>query len=197
LSLRGVDLGRHQVAGSHTVHIAPRLRQPKKAPELKQPPKPEVPRAWFVTAARPLKRGDILRKSDVTLQQQAPKQRITDAVAREINGVIDMELTQPLKQGQPLKVNMLRHPILVHRNELITVISRAPGVQAQLTAKATQQGSMGELVIVQSLSTREKYPARVSGHKQAEVFAGGIVVPNRPRPPRNREIERISLRDKP
>ena len=197
LSLRGVDLGRHQVAGSHTVHVAPRLRQPKNTPELKQPPKPEAPRVWFVTATRPLSRGDRLRKRDVTQQQQTPKQRITDAIVQEIDGVIGMELTQPLNPGQPLKLNMLRHPILVHRNELITVISRAPGVQAQLTAKATQQGSMGELVIVQSLETREKFPARVSGHKQAEVYAGGIVVPSRPRPTVEHDAERISLRVKP
>jgi flagella basal body P-ring formation protein FlgA len=55
------------------------------------------------------------------------------------------------------------------------VRARAAGVQVTTTASATEDGSLGDIIMVQSLENREKYATHVTGLQQVEVYATGVV----------------------
>ena len=55
----------------------------------------------------------------------------------------------------------------------MSVRARAAGVVVRTYATARQDGSMGDLISVQSLETKGRFAARVSGLRELEVFAGG------------------------
>jgi flagella basal body P-ring formation protein FlgA len=193
LRLNGIDLRRHEFGGAEAVHIAPRLRQPFE--KIEAPPKTEPTQQYFVAPVRDMIRGDIIRAVDVSLMDQPQNTVLPHQTLRLVEDVVEMEVVRDLKAGQPLEPGMVRRPILVRQNETITVVSRAAGVEARTTAKATQHGAHGDLIVVQSLHSREKYAARVTGPKQAEVFASGVVVASSPPPPQGDVSQRPSTRN--
>ncbi len=65
----------------------------------------------------------------------------------------------------------VRQPLAVHRGEVVTVLARAGGIRIRTNARAREEGSVGELVAVESLLNRSTYYARVSGTREVEVFA--------------------------
>ena len=134
-----------------------------------------------VVARRVLKRGDIIRDVDVELQPFDPKARRYQ-FATERRAVVGMEVLYTIREGQVIGLNQLRKPLLVKRGEVIRVRARAAGVQVTTTAKATEDGSLGDIVMVQSLENREKYPTYVTGWRQVEVYATGVVVADPRRP---------------
>ena len=93
-----------------------------------------------------------------------------------------MEVLSPIREGQLINLSQLRKPLLVKRGELIRVRARAAGVQITTTARATEDGALGDIVNVESLENREKYSTYVTGTQQVEVYAAGIVAAD-PKPP--------------
>lgn len=60
-------------------------------------------------------------------------------------------------------------PPLVRRGEMVTVFARSAGVRVRTTARAYDDGALGEQIIVESPANRKKYVARVTGPQEAEV----------------------------
>ena len=52
-------------------------------------------------------------------------------------------------------------------------VARAAGVSVRTYAMSQQDGGMGDLVMVQSLASKERYAARVIGVRELEIFTAG------------------------
>ncbi len=122
-----------------------------------------------VVAARPLRRGEIVGEGDVALAHASGANtsltRIEDATGRE--------LTRSVAAGQPVDEKSVRSPVLVQRGEVVTVMAYAAGVRVRTTAVARDEGSLGDLVTVQTLDRKQQYMARVAAFQTVEVYAGG------------------------
>ena len=57
--------------------------------------------------------------------------------------------------NSPVTIDALRQPLAVHRGEVITVLARAGGIRIRTNARAHDEGSVGELVAVESLLNRK------------------------------------------
>ena len=68
----------------------------------------------------------------------------------------------------------------MHRGEVVTVLARAGGIRVRTNARAHEEGSVGELVAVESLANRSTYYARVTGNREVEVYARPPQVENEP-----------------
>jgi flagella basal body P-ring formation protein FlgA len=122
-------------------------------------------------ATRAIQRGDLVRRSDVELRTHVgalPAQAVFT-----LDSIVGKEAVQAIRADALLLNNHVRAPILVHRGEQATVQVRAGGVLVRTYAVAQQDGSLGDVVMVKAVSTKEQYAARVSGLKQLEVFAAG------------------------
>jgi len=131
-------------------------------------------RVWalgsVVVAARSLARGIVLRAEDCQLRAATPGQDRSDCF-QAVGEVVGQETTRAVAEGKALDRESLRPPLVVRRSEIITVYARGPGVSVRTTARAREDGSLGELVAVESLSDRKVYTARVCGIQEVEVMA--------------------------
>jgi len=121
---------------------------------------------------RNIERGMIVRQGDVELrvtQDRLPSNALTSTEA-----VVGMEARQPLRADMLLTAGQVVAPRLVERGETVTVFARTGGVLVRTLGIAQQHGAMGELVRVETLDGDDRYAARVSGHRELEVFATGV-----------------------
>lgn len=180
LVLHGIDIDDLEFTGTRTTRIYAATQEPKVVPAGLFTPAADA-QEMIVVARRDLNRGDIVRETDVELQPVNPKVKgFQIAVERE--AVVGMEILSPIREGQAIAIHQLRRPLLVKRGEIIRVRARAAGVQVTTTARATADGSLGDIIMVESLENREKYPTHVTGLQRVEVYATGVVAADLARP---------------
>ncbi len=126
-----------------------------------------------VVVVRSLSRGLAVHASDVELRRLAPGQVATDAFHR-LEDVIGREATRAIPQGTLLKTNMVRAPLLVQRGDEVIVIARSAGIRVRTTARVREDGSLGDLVAVESLADRKTYFARVTAVREVEVYSRAV-----------------------
>ena len=86
----------------------------------------------------------------------------------------------PFRPAAAVSSDCLRPPLAVHRGEVVTVYAQSGAVRIRTNARAHDEGSVGELVAVESLLNRSTYYARVSGVREVEVYARPPRVENQP-----------------
>jgi len=126
-----------------------------------------------VVATRPIPRGAKVRATDVELQHAAPP-RGEKVMFSTVEAVIGMEVTRAIRAGQVLDDRSVQPVVLVRRRDVLTVYSRAGGIEVRTTARAVDDGSLGELIAVESLTNRKSFFARVSGPQTVEVVAQAL-----------------------
>ena len=173
LMLHGVDIDDLEFTGARMTRIYAPTQESKVIATGLLTPATE-PSEMVVVTRRKLNRGDIIRDADVELHPIDPKvTRLRGATERR--AVVGMEVISPIREGQAITLQQLRKPLLVKRGEVVRVRARAAGVQVTTTARATEDGSLDDIIMVQSLESREKYPTHVTGLQQVEVYAAGVV----------------------
>jgi flagella basal body P-ring formation protein FlgA len=129
--------------------------------------------APIVVAKRPVIRGNVITAADVEVRTLEPSAKNAGrrGTFDSIEKVIGMEAKQPLQQDETVYADQVQSPVLVKRGELITVSSRSSSICVRTSAKASQDGSKGDLIQVESIDSKQKYDARVVGLREASVFA--------------------------
>jgi flagella basal body P-ring formation protein FlgA len=87
-----------------------------------------------------------------------------------------MVARQTLRPGVLVLENHLQAPRLVERGETVTVFARTGGIQVRTHVVAKQDGSLGDLIQVETVDRRERFMARVTGLRELDVFATGATV---------------------
>lgn len=126
-----------------------------------------VPRV--VVATRAMAPGDIVQRTDVKLGQA--RNDATELPFRSLDEVVGQQTKRAIVIGQALNQDDLRSPVLVRRGDAIHVFARSAGIQVTTDARAQEDGGRGDLILVETLATRDRFMARVSGIREAEVFA--------------------------
>jgi flagella basal body P-ring formation protein FlgA len=140
--------------------------------------------APVAVALHALARGAVIREGDVELKQLAgTAQGSTEKIAGALHAVEDAighELVRPVSAGSPVSTDCLRAPLAVHHGDVVTVYAQSGAVRIRTNARARDEGSVGELVAVESLLNRSTYYARVSGIREVEVYARPTKVEGQP-----------------
>lgn len=132
-----------------------------------------------VVAAKSIGRGDVIRPSDLRLQPQPAGADKADPF-RAIEDAVGGQAVQEIPAGTVLQRPLVCSPLLVRRGEMITVYSRAAGIRIRLTARAREDGSLGDLVTVESLLDRKTYAVRICGVQEAEVYGRAMQAASAP-----------------
>jgi flagella basal body P-ring formation protein FlgA len=122
-------------------------------------------------AVRPITRGSFVRATDVALRpytRTAPTNATTS-----LDAIVGKEAVQDIRENSMIMTSQVRAPLLVRRGERVSVCAKAAGVIVRTYATAQQDGSLGDLIAVQALETKDRYSARVSGVRELEVLAIG------------------------
>lgn len=129
--------------------------------------------AMVVVTARSVARGATLRPDDLALRHAASGEDAYNGF-HAIGEVVGMETTRALGEGHALDRETLRAPLAVRRGEMVTVHARSAGLRVRTTARTRDDGSIGDLVAVESLADRKTFTARVCGIQEVEVFARAV-----------------------
>ncbi len=80
----------------------------------------------------------------------------------------------------------LQRAALIKRGDTVTVHSRVQGECARTMAKALEDGGRDDLIMLESLESKNRFSARIVGPQEAEVNASGFHIPriaSTPAPP--------------
>jgi flagella basal body P-ring formation protein FlgA len=131
---------------------------------------PPVP---TIIAVRPLGRGDVIRAADIELRtMEAPAKTHGQRYAFDsVDKLIGMEAKQSIQPGDVVMSDVVQSPILVKRGDRIAVVAQSGGIRVRTSAKALRDGARGDLVQVEAIGSKEKYDVRITGSREAAVFA--------------------------
>jgi flagellar basal body P-ring formation protein FlgA len=126
-----------------------------------------------VVAVRSIPRRSIITAADLELRSVSyiPKVTETRSAVDSLDTLIGMEARLAIQAGDVVYSDQVQAPIVIKRGEVVSVSSHAGGIRVRTTARARQDGARGELVQLESLDTRERFDARVTGPREAAVFA--------------------------
>ncbi|MCC6123430.1 MAG: flagellar basal body P-ring formation protein FlgA [Pirellulales bacterium] len=124
-----------------------------------------------VAALHALPRGAIVQAADVTLVHGDPRDEGENGAFRAVEEVVGKQTTKTIVEGKVLAPDAVKAPLMVRRGDVVTVYAKAAGIRIHTTARAKDDGALGDLVAVESLADRKSFTARVCGPRETEVFA--------------------------
>ncbi|MHB1156373.1 MAG: flagellar basal body P-ring formation chaperone FlgA [Phycisphaerales bacterium] len=121
-----------------------------------------------VVTARQLQRGRILVPADLIAQTQwLDSDRVQPVTDPQI--VVGQSTTRLIHAGAILQTDDIAPRLLVERGQLVTVRAVSGGIVVKFTARASEDGSAGQVIAAANPRTRETYTVRVTGPQETEM----------------------------
>ena len=109
---------------------------------------------------------------------------------------VGMETTRTIAAGQVLTADALRPPLLVKRGDAVTVYARSHGIVVRVTGRALESGCRGSMIAVESLDSRQRFLARVTGVQQVAVEADPQPAAFEPSGPNTKTDDAVELNER-
>ena len=119
--------------------------------------------------ARAMTRGEIIRKSDVTLIRLRANQS-NRAVVTDKSELLGMAVQRYLSAGTVIRQNDIDPPLMVQKGELVIVHFDAPGLSLTTQARALENGAHGALIRVVNTQTNRILEVNVTAPGRAKVI---------------------------
>lgn len=136
---------------------------------------------WTVTGAvletrevavltQDIDRGDAIKEKDLTLVRR-PANQIGHDVIGSTSDLIGMVPRKGLRAGELIHTTDLAKPILVEKNQLISVVYASKGLSLTMRGRAQGNGAMGETIRIQNPQSKRIVEGVVSGPGQVSITA--------------------------
>jgi flagellar basal body P-ring formation protein FlgA len=123
---------------------------------------------------RPVSPGEIISGRDLgTVEMRA--ERVTSDLLVDAQALIGKTPSHPLQAHQPLHAFDVQTPLVVHRDDLVTVVLETPSLQLSTQAKALDDGAMGATIRVANTKSGRIIDATVTGHNLVKVVAPALL----------------------
>ncbi len=118
---------------------------------------------------RSVNRGEILKSSDLVVERRPKSEVGYDNAAPST--VAGMQISRPLRAGQPIRSADLNKPNLIERDQPVTISYQANGILLTIRGKAIEAGTEGDNVNVMNLQSKRVFTGVVTGRGQVTVSA--------------------------
>lgn len=125
--------------------------------------------------ARDVDRNEVLQSSDV-LTERRPKAVVGNDTAAPYRAV-GMQVRKQLRAGQALRIADLAKPVLVQRDQNVTLTFEATGLHLTIRGKALDNGAEGDVVSVLNLQSKRTVSGTVIGRGQVAISVAAIHLP--------------------
>jgi flagellar basal body P-ring formation protein FlgA len=120
----------------------------------------------FITvAAKQIERGNIISDNDLTQVDISSQPRRIGQL--DPGNIVGFEARRTIAAGQPLYGQDVQKPLMVKRNQLVTLVLSRSGLAIATSGKALNDGSKGAMVRVQNMNSKQVI--------EGEVAADGVV----------------------
>ncbi len=123
-----------------------------------------------VVPSHDIGRGTVITDSDMIY---AVATGDVMGVATSLADVVGLETRRTLRAGETLRVQDLRHPVLVAKGSTVTMVFEAPGVVLTASGRAMSEGGLGETVTIQNPASFRQISGIVTGPGQVRAQSGG------------------------
>ncbi len=133
----------------------------------------EVP--TFLVASRPLRAGQIINESDVARRTSTDTKGL--ALINDPELVLGKQARRYLAAGAWITHDSVGNPIVIRKQDLVEVRVEGGGVVIRTTARSLDEGSVGDLITVETIDPKRKILARVVSTGIVEVLTRPPQVP--------------------
>lgn len=119
-------------------------------------------------AARDLPRGVTMTADDMTWVMMNEAQ-IVGEIAKGEDEIIGQTTRHSVRAGQPLRKHSLAKDVVVARGQVVTVIWSAAGMNLTATATAMEKASIGDVIRVTNIKSRQTMLVEVVDNRTARV----------------------------
>jgi flagella basal body P-ring formation protein FlgA len=153
-----------------------------------------VETAETMMLARPLGRGEIIRRSDIVVERRPKAEAGSDSIS-DAEAAVGLSVRKTMRAGQILRQADLMRPELVQRNETVTLVFEVPGVTLTLRGKALESGAQGDLISVLNVQSKRNVQGTVTGFRTVTVagmkprIAANMISENEPATSHNPRFE--------
>jgi flagella basal body P-ring formation protein FlgA len=123
------------------------------------------------TLTRSLRPGEVIKASDVVVERRPKIELRNDGIARD--QAVGMAAKSQLRSGQALRADDLIRPLIVQRNEAVTITYEVPGIMLTVRGKAIEAGALGDVVGVLNIQSNRTVQATVTGPGRVSIAATG------------------------
>jgi len=123
-----------------------------------------------VVPAHDIARGSTIADGDVVYATVAND--VMSGTATAMSDIVGMQARRMLRAGETLRLEDVRHPIVVTRGSTVTMVFEVPGLVLTATGRAMSEGGVGETVTVQNPASYRQISAVVTGPGQVRAQAG-------------------------
>ena len=95
-------------------------------------------------------------------------------IVTSMDELAGMETRRMLRAGEIVRVDDVRHPILVTKGSIVTMTFEAPGVVLTASGRAMSEGGMGDTVTVQNPVSFRMITATVTGAGAVRAPSGAV-----------------------
>lgn len=124
-----------------------------------------------IVTADDLPAGTVLSPDNTktTKVQILPGQR--PGILTRAEDIMQMALKRSLPAGQPLTLSVLKAPLLIRREQPVTLLIRQPGLELSAPGVALQNGVRGAIIKVKNSSSGRVLIGKVINEQQVSVRA--------------------------
>ena len=131
----------------------------------------------IVVPTHDIARGSTITSSD--LAYQLAGDNTMSGTVTSINDLVGLETRRVLHAGESVRLEDVRHPVLVTKGSTVTMTFEAPGITLTAIGRAMTEGGMGETVTVQNPASFRQISAVVVGSGQVRAQGSGAVISSR------------------
>ena len=161
-----------EVAPATVAVVANQVSQAAPTPAIQEEVAPPVDAVRLVAAIRPISRGEIVKASDLELILSTDEKMISRGY-QNLDEVVGKEAKRLIPANWALDSSYVQKPLVVKRNEQVTIRAKAAGVTVTVSGVAKTDGAVDDVIVVIPDGTRDEILARVTGVRELEVFASG------------------------
>lgn len=120
----------------------------------------------------PMTSSNTITANDIT-EITLPKQQLRGDIITEKSELIGMIAKRSLQANQTVSKGDIIPPVMVKRNELVTIIYKSGAIQLSSKARSMGVGSRGDSLMFMNVNSKKSFEAKVTGPQTAEVNLDG------------------------
>jgi flagellar basal body P-ring formation protein FlgA len=124
-----------------------------------------------VVPSHDITRGTTLSDSDLTFA--TVNGNVMNGTVMNKGDLVGLQARRFLRMGENVRLEDVRHPVLVSKGTTVTMSFEAPGIVLTASVKAMSEGGMGDTVTVQNPASYRQISAVVIGPGQVRAQMGG------------------------